>query len=105
MALTIVTWTVMLASIAVLMGTASVSLVKSLRDEDRKLELLKRQDRIDTYSPRGLAELRSWIRSNPDDPLRSEAVRRHNECVDALRSIDEPFYDWDEKEVESLEKL
>lgn len=105
MALSPITWTVMLASIVVLVGTASAALVKSLREEDRKLELLREQDRIDTYSPRGLRELRSWIQSNPDDPLREEAVRRYNDCVDALRSIDEPFYDWSEEEIESLEKL
>lgn len=105
MALTLVTWTVMIASVVVLMGTAGVSLVKSLRDEDRKLELLREQQTIDTYSPRGLRELRSWIQSNPDDPLRDEAVHRYNDCVESLRSIDEPFYDWTEEEIASLEKL
>ncbi|SFG58679.1 hypothetical protein SAMN04488063_2503 [Halopelagius inordinatus] len=105
MALTPITWTVMLASIVVLVGTAIVSLTKSLRDEDRKLELLREQERIDTYSPRGLAELRSWIQSNPDDPLRDEAVRRYNDCVESLRSVEEPFYDWTDEEIASLEKL
>lgn len=105
MALSIVTWTVMLASIAVLWGTSGVALAKSLRDEDRKLELLRKQEKIDTYSPRGLRELRSWIESNPDDPLRDEAVRRHNDCVESLRSIDEPFYEWTDEEIASLDKL
>lgn len=105
MALTTVTWTVMLASIAVLWGTSSVALYKSLHDEDRKLELLQRQDGIDTYSPRGLAELQSWIETNPDDPLRDEAVRRHNDCVESLRNVDEPFYEWTDEEIASLEKL
>lgn len=105
MALTIVTWTVMLASIAALWGLSSVALYRSLHDEDRKLELLQEQGSLDTYSPRGLEELRSWIASNPDDPLRDEAVRRYNDCVESLRSIEEPFYDWTDEEIASLEKL
>ncbi len=105
MALEPITWTVMFATTALLWGVTSVALYRSLHDEDRKLELLERQDRIDSYSPRALAELRTWIESHPNDPLVDEGKRRYNDCVDALRDIDETFYDWSDEEIESLEKF
>lgn len=105
MALTTLTWLVMLASIAMLWGTSGVALYKSLHDEDQKLELLQQQETIDTYSPHSLAELQTWIESNPDDPLAEEGRHRYNDCVETLQDIDETFYDWSDEEIESLEKL
>lgn len=105
MALEPITWAVMLATTALLWGLTGVTLYRSLHEEDRKLELLERQDRIDSYSPRSMAELRMWVESNPDDPLADEGKRRYNDCVDALWEIDETFYDWSDEEIESLEKL
>lgn len=96
---------VMVVTILVLWGGSSIVLYKSLSDEDRKIELLQQQDQIDTYSPRRLAELQSWIQSNPDDPLVNEGKRRYNDCIETLREVDETFYDWNDEEIESLEKL
>ncbi|WP_101295609.1 hypothetical protein [Halegenticoccus soli] len=105
MALSVGGWISLLGSVAVLWGTATWALYRSLRDEDRKLELLEKQGEIDTYSPQALAELREWIRANPDDPLAEETRRRHNECVEILKRIDEPFYGWERRDVEALEKV
>jgi hypothetical protein len=105
MALSTSAWVVMLGSIAVLWGTAVWALVRSLRDEDEKLELLNEQGEIDTYSPRSMTELREWIRDNPGDKHASEARDRYNECVETLRRIDTTFYDWSREEIDSLEKL
>ncbi|ODR82288.1 hypothetical protein BG842_21495 [Haladaptatus sp. W1] len=105
MALSTSAWVVMLGSIAVLWGTAVWALVRSLRDEDEKLELLNEQGEIDTYSPRSMTELREWIRENPDDKHASEARERYNECVETLRRIDTTFYDWNQSEIDSLERL
>ena len=67
MALSTAAWVVMVGSIGVLWVPAMWALFRTLRDEDRKLELLTEQGKIDTYSPQALAELREWIRTHPDD--------------------------------------
>lgn len=105
MALSMSAWVVMLGSIVALWGTAVWALVRSLRDEDEKLELLDEQGEIDTYSPRSMTELREWIRENPGDKHASEARDRYNECVETLQHIDTTFYDWNRSEIDSLEKL
>jgi hypothetical protein len=105
MALSTIAWITMLGAIVVLPGVAVVVLVRSLRTEERKLDLLREQDRIDSYSPRALADLREWIQSHPEDPYAPVARERYNECVEALREIDEPYYDWSDEEIQELETL
>ena len=48
---------------------------------------------MDTYSSRALAELRERVTANPEAPLADEGRKRHNECVEILRRVDETFYD------------
>lgn len=86
-------------------GVAGWALVRTLRQEGRKVDILRHQDRMDTYSPTALAELREWIENNPDDPLVEDARRAHNECVEVLRRTDRHFYDWSEGEIERLETV
>jgi hypothetical protein len=105
MALSISAWFVMLGAIVTLWGVGSWALLRSLRDEDEKLELLDEQGEIDTYSPRSMAELREWIQSHPGDKHAEEARLRYNECVETLERIDETFYDWSREEIDALEKL
>lgn len=105
MALSAAAWAVMIGSILFLWVPAVWALVRTLRDEDRKIDLLDKQGTIDTYSPEALAELREWIRAHPDDEYASEACERYNDCVETLRIIDEPFYDWSDSEIENLQKI
>lgn len=105
MALSTLAWVTMIASIILLPGVASAILIKSLRSEERKLELLDTQGKIDSYSPRALRDLREWIEANPSDPYAPEARARYNECVQSLREIDEPYYDWSDEEIEQLETI
>ncbi|MDJ1432230.1 hypothetical protein [Halostagnicola sp. A-GB9-2] len=86
-------------------GVAIWALTRTLRQESRKVEMLEQQDRLDTYSPKALAELREWIERNPNDPLAAEARAQYNECVDTLETTDQHFYDWSDREIESLERL
>ena len=86
-------------------GVAGWALVRTLRQEGRKVELLEHQDVMDTYSPTALAELREWIERNPDDPYVDDAREQYNECVDALKTTDRRFYDWSDDDVDSLERL
>ena len=105
MALSAAAWVTMVGSIVLLWVPALWALVRTLRDEDRKINLLNQQGKIDTYSPQALAELHEWIRANPDDAYAPEARKRYNNCVETLREIDEPFYDWSDSEIEELRKL
>lgn len=98
-------WVAMLLTAAVFWGVSGWALVRTLRQEERKTEILERQRVMDTYSPRALAELREWIRENPDDPYRADAVEKYNECVRALQSTDRHFYDWDDEEIRSLNTI
>lgn len=105
MALTTLAWVSMLVTLVLVPGVATAALVRSLRSEERKLNLLREQDDIDSYSPRALADLREWVRANPEDPYAPVARERHNECVRSLREIEEPYYDWSEEEIRELEVL
>ncbi|WP_254766479.1 hypothetical protein [Salinilacihabitans rarus] len=86
-------------------GVAGWALTRTLRQESRKVEILRHQDRMDTYSPAALEELREWIEENPDDPRVDEARERYNECVDVLRTTDRHFYDWSDEETSRLEPI
>ncbi len=99
------TWIGMAVAIVAFWGVAAWAMIRTLRQEDRKVELLEDQRRIDTYSPRGLSELREWIEANPDDPYRDDAIRRYNDCVEILRATDRHFYEWSESEIERLEPI
>lgn len=105
MTLSAAAWVVLIGSIVLLWVPSLWALVRTLRDEDRKLDLLDEQGHVDTYSPRALAELREWIRTNPDDEYAPEARERYNDCVETLRAIDEPFYEWSDEEIADLETL
>lgn len=105
MALSTVAWVTMILAIILLPGVAGAILVKSLRSEERKLELLREQENIDSYSPRALADLREWIETHPDDQYADEARQRYNECVRTLREIDEPYYDWSDEQIADLETI
>ncbi len=104
-AITVETWIGMGVAIIAFWGIASWALVRTMRQEDRKLKLIERVGSIDTYSPRGLADLRAWIEENPDDPYIGDAKEAYNECVETLKEIDETFYHWSEEEIEELETV
>ncbi|MFC4542496.1 hypothetical protein ACFO5R_11265 [Halosolutus amylolyticus] len=86
-------------------GVAGWALARTLRQEGEKVEILEHQDRMDTYSPEALAELREWIEENPNDPLVDDARSQYNECVEVLRQTDRHFYDWSDAEIERLDSV
>lgn len=105
MALTIEVMGMLVFTLAAFWGIASWALIRTLRQESRKVEILEHQDRMDTYSPKALAELREWVVSNPDDPLVEEVREQYNECVEVLKETDRRYYDWSDEQIESLERL
>ena len=104
-ALTAETWIGMGVAIVMFWGIASWAMIRTLRQEERKVSIVDRQGRMDTYSPAALEDLRAWIRTNPEDPDVEAAREQYNECVDTLKTADHRFYDWSDDEVESLERL
>jgi len=85
-------------------GVAGWALVRTLRQEGEKVDLLESEGRIDTHSPRALADLGEWIRANPDDEDVERARRQYDDCVDALRASDRHYYAWTDAEIDSLER-
>ncbi|WP_129114968.1 hypothetical protein [Halegenticoccus tardaugens] len=100
-------WGTMLFVVVAFWGVAGWALVRTLRQEDRKVELVEtnRNDRIDTYSPEALSDLRRWVERNPDDPYAPDATAKYNACVETLRATDAHFYDWSDEEIARLETL
>ena len=99
------TWIGIGVAVVAFWGTASWALVRTLRQEDRKVRLIESQGGMESYSPRALSELREWIQNNPDDPRVEDARAAYNETVESLRTIEEPYYDWDDAEIDSLERI
>jgi hypothetical protein len=98
-------WAMMIFSILAFFGVSLWTLVLTLRQEDRKMEILRSEDALDTHSPAALRDLRRWIEAHPDDPDADEARAIYHECLEALRSTDRHVYDWSEAEIQSLERL
>lgn len=86
-------------------GVAGWALVRTLRQEGEKVDLLEGQARIDTYSPRALADLGAWIRENPDDEDIERGRRQYNDCVDTLEASDHHYYAWTDTEIDSVERV
>lgn len=105
MAVTVEVLAVLSFTVVAFFGTASWALIRTLRQEDEKVSLLEGQARIDTYSPRALAELREWIENNPEDEGVERARTQYNDCVETLKESDRYYYDWTDSEVEALVRL
>ena len=103
--MTLETWIGLGIAIILFWGIASWALIRTLRQEERKVQILEKQDRLDDYSPKALKDLREWIENNPDDPLAEDGRRRYNETVETLKSVDERYYNWSDDEVDSLETI
>ena len=98
-------WAMMGFTVVAFWGVAVWALVRTLRQEDTKVELLDSQDRIDSYSPRALADLREFVEENPDDPYAIDARQRYNDCVETLKGTEKRFYDWNDEEIDDLETI
>lgn len=96
-------WAMMTFSILAFFGVAIWALIYTLRQEERKMELLRTEGDLDTYPPRALRELRAWINHHPNDPEVEQAREAYEECVETLRSTNRHFYDWSEADIEQLD--
>ncbi len=96
-------WVMMTFSILVFFGGTLWALLHTLREEDRKLRLLRSQSSIDPLSPRALRDLRAWMQAHPSDPDLDDGEALYRECIETLRATDRHFYDWSEAEIERLD--
>lgn len=96
-------WIMMLFSVAVFFGISLWMLVYTLRQEERKMRILKEQDGLDTYPPAALHDLRTWIDTHPDDPDVETAQTRYCACIEALRSSNDHFYAWRDADLDRFD--
>lgn len=95
---------VMIASMIALWGVASWSLVYSMRQEERKLNLIKEQGSFEPYSPHSLHDLERWIKRNPRSECLQEVIGVIKEQKDAMRNCKNYYYEWDDTEVQRLKE-
>nr|WP_298411161.1 hypothetical protein [uncultured Halomonas sp.] len=85
---------VMIVCIIALWGVAGTALVYSMRQEERKLTLLKTQKSFEPLSPQAMRDLEAWLARHPE----GEQAREMRELLDtqhrALRDNSQYFYDW-----------
>ena len=100
-------WATMAFCVLAFFGVSIWTLVYTLRQEERKMALLKTESDLDTYSPRALDDLKHWIETHPDPthPDVEAARAAYNDCVDTLQSTDRHFYGWSRAEVGRLDPL
>ncbi|MGC3872204.1 hypothetical protein ACPF7Z_02905 [Halomonas sp. GXIMD04776] len=85
---------VMIASIIALWGVASWALVYSMRQEERKLRLIKEQGDFEPYSPRAFRDLERWIERHDTSEHAQEMQGVREEQREALHRCRRHFYDW-----------
>lgn len=100
-------WAMLLFSVAVFFGGSIWALTYSLIQEERKMKILNQEGALDTYSPRALQDLKIWLQSHPtpDSSAVQEGREAYRECVEALRSNTQYFYDWTDDDIDRLETL
>ncbi|WP_311946671.1 hypothetical protein [Halomonas piscis] len=87
---------VMICSIIALWGVASWSLVYSMRQEEKKLQLINEQGGFEPFSPRAADDLDRWIEKNGTDENIQEMKSIREEQRDAMRKYNRYYYDWNE---------
>jgi hypothetical protein len=100
-------WATMLFSIVAFFGVALWTLVYTLWQEEKKMDLVEAEGTLDTYSPTALRDLRTWVEThpNPQAPDVREARALYNDCVETLRTTDRHFYGWSEADINRLERI
>jgi len=96
---------VMIVCIVALWGVASVALVYSLSQEERKLQLIKKQGGFEPYSPQALRDLDRWIEQNNTSEHAQEMRNVHEEQRTALQKCTSYFYTWNRPDIESLKEI
>lgn len=97
-------WAMMLFSIVVFFGISTWALVYSILQEERKMKILTEEGALDTYSPRALQDLKTWLDAHPDPdaPDVQEGRHAYDQCVEALQSTSRHVYDWSEADLQRL---
>jgi len=96
-------WIMMGFSATVFFGVSLWMLVYTLRQEERKLRILRDEGTLDPYAPAALRDLHAWIDAHPDDPDGEMARTRYDACVEALRTSDTHVHDWSAADLEEFD--
>ena len=85
---------VMIASIVALWGVATLALVHSMRQEDRKLALLQEQGDFEPFSPAAQRDIETWLFRHPEG-AKAQEIRELLELQNqARRNNTRHFYHW-----------
>jgi hypothetical protein len=98
-------WAMLVFCVLVFFGVSLYVLVYSLLQEETKMQILRSEQTVDTYSPRALRDLRSWIQAHPGDPDADRAREAYRACVEALQTTNRHVYDWTPADIDGLERL
>lgn len=85
---------VMLASMAALWGVATITLVYSMRREDRKLALLEAQGSFEPFSPEAQRDIEAWLADHPEGSASREMYELLETQQQARRDNPRSFYHW-----------
>ena len=85
---------VMLGSIVALWGVATLTLVYSMRQEERKLSLISSQGDFEPFSPRAVADIEEWLANHPSDAGAHEMHELLNQQNRSLKRNAQTFYTW-----------
>lgn len=96
-------WAMIIFSILVFFGVAIWALIYTLRQEERKMELLRTEGDLDSYGPRALQDLRRWIDTHGDDPDVDSAREAYDDSVETLQTTNRHFYDWSAADIQRLD--
>ncbi|QEM80928.1 hypothetical protein [Halomonas binhaiensis] len=85
---------VMVSSMLALWGVATLAMIYSMRQEDRKLTLLKEQGDFEPFSPAAQRDIEDWLARHPDGDEARE-MRELLECQrQAMQNNARHFYPW-----------
>ena len=94
--MTALSWIMLVAVLIVVWGVTAWSLLRTLKLEGRKADMIRRAGDIEHYSPEALQDLEMWLAQHPHAPEAEMARRRLEEThlrLERTKPADR-FYRW-----------
>ena len=97
--MTALSWIMLVTVLLVVWGGTAWSLLRTLKLEGHKADIIRRVGDIEHYSPQALQDLETWLAQHPHAPEAELARRRLEETRLRLERIapDDCFYRWPPK--------
>ncbi len=94
--MTVLSWIMLVAVLTVVWGVTAWSLLRTLKLEGHKADIIRRVGNIEHYSPKALQDLEVWLAQHPHAPEAEMARRRLMETRLRLERTNpaDRFYRW-----------